>query len=472
MASVSAAAREACCALSAAACSEQSQQEKERCDIRRYVIIGSGAAGIAALESIRNADAAAEIVILSEERHGYYSRPGLAYYLTGELNESQLFPFSLRDFQQLGVRPKQARVVRILPDQHLVELHNREHLRYDRLLIATGAAAAKGDIPGASLEGVVKLDNLDDAKQISSRARRRRVAVVVGGGITALEIVEGLVAKGVRTHYFLRRDRYWHNVLDEIESRIVEERLKEHGVHIHYHTELLEILANKNQVAGVRTKDGDIIRCNLVAIAIGIRPRITIARSSGLEIERGILVDEKLQTSAADIFAAGDVAQVFDPFTGKSVLDSLWGPARHQGSIAGKNMAGAVEAYFKPVAFNITRLAGLTTTIVGTVGKGRDDDLIGIARGDSEIWRQLPDSIVAQQDFDINRLRLMLGEKTILGAIVMGDQTLSKPLHTLVAEKVDISSLRAKLLEPNAPVADLIAEFWAHRKSVHVPQYA
>ncbi|MGW8226254.1 MAG: NAD(P)/FAD-dependent oxidoreductase [Anaerolineales bacterium] len=451
---------------------KRSQQEKERFSIRRYVIIGSGAAGIAALESIRVADATAEIVLLSEERHGYYSRPGLAYYLTGELNESQLFPFSAQDFKQLGVYPQQARVVRILPDQHVVELQNGGHLRYDRLLIATGATAAKVDIPGASLEGVVKLDNLDDARQILSRARRRQVAVVVGGGITALEIVEGLVAKGVKTHYFLRRERYWHNVLDEIESRIVEERLGEHGVHIHYNTELGEILANKNKVGGVRTIDGDIIRCNMVAIAIGIRPRITIARSSGLQIERGILVDEKLQTSAADIFAAGDVAQVYDPFTGKSVLDSLWGPARHQGSIAGKNMTGAHEDYLKPVAFNVTRLAGLTTTIVGTVGKGRDDDLIGIARGDSETWRQLPDSIVAQQDFDINRLRLMLGENTILGAIVMGDQTLSKPLHTLVAEKIDITSLRAKLLEPDAPVADLIAEFWAFRKSVHVPQYA
>jgi NAD(P)H-nitrite reductase large subunit len=458
--------------LSVAACLKRSQQEKERCSIRRYVIIGSGAAGIAALEATRVADATAEIILLSEERHGYYSRPGLAYYLTGELNESQLFPFSAQDFRQLGVRPQQARVVRILPDEHVVELHNGSHLSYDRLLIATGATAAKVDIPGASLEGVVKLDNLDDARQISSRARRRQVAVVVGGGITALEIVEGLVAKGVKTHYFLRRERYWHNVLDEIESRIVEERLREHGVHIHYNTELQEILAKKNQVAGVRTKGGDIIRCNMVAIAIGIRPRITIARSSGLQFERGILVDEKLQTSAADIFSAGDVAQVFDPFTGKSVLDSLWGPARHQGSIAGRNMAGANEDYLKPVAFNVTRLAGLTTTIVGTVGKGQDDDLIGIARGDSETWRQLPDSIVAQQDFDINRLRLMLGEKTVLGAIIMGDQTLSKPLHTLVAEKIDITSLRAKLLEPDAPVADLIAEFWAYRKSVHVPQYA
>jgi NAD(P)H-nitrite reductase large subunit len=111
--------------------------------------------------------------------------------------------------------------MRIFIDQHLIELKDGSHIGYDRLLIATGASAARSAVPGANLQGVVKLDNLEDARRILSLARRRRVAVVVGGGITALEIVEGLVAKGVKTHYFLRRDRYWHNVLDETESRIV-----------------------------------------------------------------------------------------------------------------------------------------------------------------------------------------------------------------------------------------------------------
>jgi NAD(P)H-nitrite reductase large subunit len=436
------------------------------------VIIGSGAAGIAAVESIRRHDAAADIVLLSEERSGYYSRPGLAYYLTGELNESQLFPFSDRDFQELRVRPHHARVERILPEQHLVELHDGSHLGYDRLLIATGASAARSGIPGSVLKGVVKLDNLEDARRILSTTLRRRVAVVVGGGITALEIVEGLVANGVKTHYFLRRDRYWHNVLDEIESRIVEGRLKEHGVQIHYDTQLAEILDHKGRVSAVRTQDGRLIRCNLVAIAIGIRPRIKLAKESGLQIDRGILVDEYLRTDATDIFAAGDVAQVYDPFTGKSILDSLWGPAREQGSAAGMNIAGIQTVYSKPVAFNVTRLAGLTTTIIGKVGQGKDDDLIGIARGDSETWRQLPDSIAAQQDFDVNRLRLMLSESTILGAIVMGDQTLSHALQSLVNQRVDITPIRSKLLEPEAPLADLIAEFWTQWVNSYVPQHS
>lgn len=443
-----------------------------RCSIRRHVIIGSGAAGVSAVETIRQYDSQAEIIILSEEPHGYYSRPGLAYLLTKELNEAQLFPFSNNDFKRLGVRPHQARVTKIIPEQHLLELGDSSCLGYDRLLIATGAGAARINVPGTGLRGVVKLDSMDDARRILSLAGRRREAVVVGGGITALEIVEGLVANGVKVHYFLRGDRYWHNVLDETESRIVEGRLVEHGVKIHYNTELGEILEKKGRVGGVSTVDGRKMRCDLVAIAIGVRPRIKLAQDSGLQVDRGILVDEFMRTSAADIFAAGDVAQVYDPFSGKSIVDSLWGPAREQGAAAGLNMVGIEKAYSKPVAFNVTRLAGLTTTIIGKVGHGEDPDLLGIARGDSETWRQLPDSIAAQQDFEVNRLRLMLGAETILGAIVMGDQTLSHPLQSLVAQQVNISSIRAKLLAPGAPLADLIAEFWTQWVRVHVPQYA
>jgi hypothetical protein len=124
-------------------------------------------------------------------------------------------------------------------------------------------------------------------------------------------------------------------------------------------------------------------------------------------------------------------------------------------------MAGKKTAYVKAPPFNVTRLAGLTTTIIGSVGRGRDDDLVSIARGDSETWRQLPDSMVAQTGFEVNRLRLLVGEKTLLGAIVMGDQKLSFPLEKMITNYMDISSIRERLLAPNARISDLVAEFWA-----------
>jgi NAD(P)H-nitrite reductase large subunit len=376
-----------------------------------------------------------------------------------------LFPRTADDYRKMNFRYVKGRVKNIQRDGHALELEGQASLSYDRLLIAVGAQAMPLEAPGANLDGVLKLDHLDDAKRILKFARRGKTAVVVGGGITALELVEGLVARKMKVHYLLRGDRYWSNVLDEQESKIVEHRLLEEGVKLHYQADVTEVTGKNNRVNGVRLKDGALLKCDLVAYAIGIRPRMELAKQAGLENDRGILVNEYLQTNDPDIFAAGDVAQVYDPMTGHSVLDSLWGPARQQGYAAGLNMAGIKTAYTKPAPFNVTRLAGLTTTIIGTVGRGRDADVVGIARGDSETWRQLRDSMIAQTGFEVNHLRLVVGEKTLLGAIVMGDQKLSYPLEKIVTESVDILPIRERLLAPNAKIGDVIAEFWTSIKN-------
>jgi len=431
----------------------------------RYVIIGSGVAGYAACEAIRSQDTNGEIILLSDDPHGYYSRPGLAYYLTGEMDEKGLFPRSKHDWLALKLRYVQGRVTRIDAGVHQVELGDGSQVRYDRLLLAVGAQANRLDVPGTDLDGVVKLDHMEDARYIRKLARRGKRAVVVGGGITALELVEGLLARKVKVHYLLRGDRYWSNVLDEQESRIIEHRLKEEGVEIHYHSELIEVLGKRGKVQSIRTLDGRTLRCDILAYAIGIRPRVGLARETGLAIDRGVLANEYLQTNNPDIYVAGDVAQVYDPLSKRSIIDSLWGPAREQGYTAGLNMAGKQTAYIKKIPFNVTRLAGLTTTIIGTVGRGQDKDLVGIARGDSETWRSLPDAIVAQTGFEVNRLRLLVGEKTLLGAIVMGDQQLSFPLEKIISNHADISPIRDKLLYPNAPIGDIIADFWSNRRA-------
>lgn len=427
----------------------------------RYVIIGTGVAGLSAVEAIRGVDRSGEVILLGDDPHGYYSRPGLAYFLTGELRDKMLFPKKRDDYARLNFRYHKARVVGINRPSRTLQLEDKPLLSYDKLLIATGASAIPLTVPGANLPGVVKLDHLEDARGILKQVRRGRTAIVVGGGITALELTEGLLARGMRVHYLLRGSRYWGNVLDERESRIVEARLQEEGVTLHFHSEVVEILGRSGRVAGVRLLDGRTLKCDLLAYAIGIKPRLDLARSADLALDRGILVNEYLQTSDPQIFAAGDVAQVYDPLTGRSVLDSLWNPAREQGYAAGLNMAGRLTPYIKTVPFNVTRLAGLTTTIIGAVGSGRDDDIVGIARGDSETWRQLPDAIAAQGGFDVNRVRLLIGENHLIGAVVMGDQKLSMPLQKIVALKMDISSIREKLLAKDSRIADVIVDFWS-----------
>lgn len=426
----------------------------------KYVIIGSGVAGFSAVEAIRSVDKAGEVVMVSDDSHGFYSRPGLAYYLTGELQDKTLYLRSREDAKPLKLNYIEGRVTRILRSEHALEVDGKSRLAYDKLLIAVGSRAVPLEVPGAKLDGVVKLDHMNDAKNILKLAKRGKTAVVVGGGITALELSEGLLARGVKVHYLLRGDRYWSSVLDKHESLVIETRLNEEGVTLHHHAELVEITGKNGRVNGVRLLDGRVMKCDMLAYAIGIRPCLELAQNTDLALDRGILVNEHLQTNDPDIFAAGDVAQAYDPLSGRSVLDSLWNPARDQGHVAGLNMAGRKTAYLKSPPFNVTRLAGLTTTIIGTVGRGQDEDVLGIARGDSETWRELPDVIVAQNGFDINHMRLLIGEKKLIGAVLMGDQTLSWPLQKMVEGGADISSIREKLMVPDAPIADLIADYW------------
>jgi NAD(P)H-nitrite reductase large subunit len=427
-----------------------------------YVILGTGVAGIGAAEAIRAIDKQGTITFIGDDPHGYYSRPGLAYYLTGEVEQSQLYPFRPEDYKSLNAHFWRGTATAILPQLQQVQLSDGKRIPYDRLLLAVGASATRLKVPGSNLEGVVKLDTMDDTQRIIAMSKRTRTAVVVGGGITALELAEGLAARKVKVHLLIRTNRYWSNVLDETESEIVQHRLKEDKITLHFESELEEIIEKRGKVAGIRMKNGKQIACDMLAYGIGIQPRAEIAKAAGITCDKGILADEHLRTNIPNIYAAGDVAQVFDPISGRSVIDSLWSPARDQGRIAGTNMAGRSMSYRKSISFNVTRLAGLTTTIIGTVGigTGRDDDDMSIARGDSETWRDLPDAIIAQGGFDVNHLRVMVSGRNIVGAIVMGDQKLSSPLQAIVRERIDITSIREQLLAPNALIADILVKFW------------
>jgi NAD(P)H-nitrite reductase large subunit len=439
----------------------------------RYLMLGSGAAGISAAEAIRKIDPKGDIMLVSEERDGYYSRPGLAYLLTGEVPEEALYPFRMEDFKRLRLRMVHGRVGQILPEQHQVLFQDGQQLGYDRLLIATGARAVKVKLPGAELQGVVTLESLAETRIILKLARKAHQAVVVGGGITALELVEGLRHRGVQVDYLLRGERYWSNVLDETESRIVEQRLKEEGVRIHYHSELAEILGKDGRVVGVRTNDGRQVKCDLVGLAIGVAPRKELGEAAGLKVDKGILVDETMRTSIADIYAAGDVAQVYDPELGRAIVDSLWEPARAQGRTAGMNMAGQAVQYCKGSPFNVTRLAGITTTIIGSVGiRDGDPDVIGIVRGDSEAWRQPSDGLAVESHCEVNRLRLLLGEKQVIGGVVMGDQVMSRVVQQLVIKQIDIGTIRQRLLQPDISIEAVLSDFMEQQRNVEGRQNA
>jgi len=425
----------------------------------RYLIVGNGAAGATAAQTIREHDASGEIQIVGAEKHAFYSRPGLAYYLTGQMPEGGLFSRPDKELERAHSTRTVGRVASVDPRAHRAELADGRVLRYDRLLLGVGATAVRPEIEGMGLEGVVTLDSLDDARAILKVAKKGRRAVVVGGGITAVELAEGLVANGVTTHYLMRGDRYWASVLDERESGLVEERLEHDGVVLHRNTELARVIGHKHKVSAIETKDGERIEADILGVAVGTQVRLELAKGIGLETGRGIFTDDGLATTELDVFAAGDAAEVLDPVTGRRGIDSLWSVAIAQGRIAGINMAGGSASCMpRPAPFNVTKLGGVTTTLIGAVGGGgRDGDLVALARGDSNAWRDGLDGFAVASDSGANHLRLILSEDRILGAVVMGDQSLSRPLLSVIRDRLDIRDVRDRLLMGQAEVREAIA---------------
>jgi NAD(P)H-nitrite reductase large subunit len=430
----------------------------------RYVIIGTGISGFSAAQTLSSLEPRAKITLVSEDPYGFYSRPGLAYYLTGEIPEKQLFPFLKKGKQNLEIQQVIGRVTRLTPQSHSLEINQQETMIFDRLLLAIGAKSAPLDIPGGDVHGVVKLDNLEDTRKILSLIRRTKTAVVIGGGVLGLELVEGLVAHRVKVHYLLRGDWYWSNVLTETEAHMVEHHLVHDGVTLHHRTEIAEILSKKGKIIGVRTSNDDVIRCDMLGVGIGVKACTELAQVAGLKTERGILVNEYLQTSDPDIFAAGDVAQIYDPLSGHSSIDNLWYPGRKQGHIAALNMAGQSKIYQRTVAINVLLLAGVMTTIIGAIGSGRDEGQVYTTRGSSETWQQLPNTIATESGTAVSELRLMIGEHTLFGALVMGDQKISKPLYELINNQVDITPIRDQLLHSRAELGQYVIDYWLKTK--------
>ena len=438
----------------------------------QFVIVGNGAAGLSAAEEIRRRDSQARIIILSDEPHLFYSRPGLAYYLTKEIPAERVIARTREYYQEMRIELVHSRCVDILPQHHRVVLADGRQLTYDALLLATGSRAVPAPFPGGDLDGVVYLDSLDQAVDIVRRTRKAKQAVVVGGGVTALELVEGFHARKVRTHYLMRRERYWSSLLSEEESRIIEDRLREMGIIIHKKTQLVALEGRKGRVEKAILSTGETIKCNLVGVAIGVRPNLELAKRAGLQCDRGILVDEYLRTSEPDIYAAGDVAQIRDRWSGEYRLDSLWPSAIASGRAAGANMAGANEPYDKGVPFNVARLCGIMLTAIGQAAARRSEDKrhLEISRGSSQVWTAFPMAkyLRIKRARGTDSVRLVIRDNVLVGALILGDQTLATPLRELISAGVDISSLLPQLQDERIPLKEIILPFWQQWKTHQV----
>jgi NAD(P)H-nitrite reductase large subunit len=423
---------------------------------RRYVIIGTGVAGLTAAQAIHQKDPTGQLTIVGDDRDGYYSRPGIAYYLDKTIPEQQLFPFSASYIRSLISTRIHARVTQLMPEQHKIVLADGHEISYDRLLLATGSRATSLKFLGSDLQGIVNLYTLEDVRCILKLVKCCRTAVVIGDGIIGIELAEGLAAYGVQVHMFMLENRLWPFVLDDTESRMVERGLKHKGIQLHPQTLMVEAIGRDGVLTAVATKAGETIPCQILGIAIGVFSRMELAQQAGLATERGILVNEYLSTSAEAIFAAGNVAQVRDPWTGKTRLETLWPTARRQGWVAGLNMTGEYTMYTQEPLFNVVRIGDIITATIGAI----EPALLTVTSNEPNSWyicRHVQDAI--HNDVS-SRVRVLIGERSILGAVVMGDQALATPLMHMIQSGTDISPILPELATHPERGIETIARFY------------
>lgn len=440
--------------------------------MQRYVIVGNGAAGITAAEELHRRAPRSSLTIVTDERHAMYSRPGLAYVLINEVSVEQAVARKPDWYARHHINLIYNRAERIDFDTRTVRLANGQALPYDALLIAVGARAVPAPFPGGNLDGVVYLDNLDNTIDMIQRAKTTRAAVVVGGGITALEMAEGLAYRKVETHYLVRKNNLWSALLNDQESSLVEKQILHHGVHIHYGRECAEVLGENGRVAGVKTNKGEVIPCQIVGVAIGVKPNLALAKGTPLKVDRGIMTDEYLQTNIPGVYAAGDCAQIYDAWSGEHRVDSLWPTAVTSGHVAAINMTGTKQPYTKGVPFNAALLFGLHLTAIGQVAAaGRDDDeaeeLSFMSRGSSEVWTAKPGGgyTSAWAEDGTSSQRLIVRGNSIVGALLLGNQRLADPLRDLIDQRINISPVRPRLMAGGDTLAQAVMETWKNRQA-------
>ncbi len=394
--------------------------------MRRYVIVGNGVAGITAAQTIARADPSAEVHVFGAEPFPYYRRPHLWKFIAGELEQEKLY-FRPQDwYAKHNIHLHlSARVTALDPAAHSLTLAGGRTVDYTRLLLATGGRSFVPPFEGREQAGVFTLRTLEDAQAIKAYARDASTAVVIGGGLLGLETARALVALGLHVAVIEFFPHLMPRQLDKEGAAVLQAHLKSVGLHPILTGAKTKAILGDGHAAGVLLARGRIVGGELVLISTGIRSRIELAREAGLEVNRGVIVDEQLRTSIPDVFAAGDVAE----FAGQ--VYGIIPAAVEQARIAAANMVAEGSAlYTGTVMTTSLKVVGADLTCLGDA----------TAEGDAVVVLRHSDKTTGTYK------RLALREGKIVGAILLNDEQDVPHFKRLLITGRDVSTYQDRLL--------------------------
>lgn len=412
----------------------------------KYVIVGASAAGTGAIEAIRAADPVGTITVISDETCTQYSRPMISDYVSGKADITKM---KCRNDTFYTENKVEAITGKKATNLNLTEktltLEDGQKIGYEKLLLATGGKPFVPKMEGQEKDGVFTFTTVQDAQQLSAKiaAINAKSAVVIGGGLIGLSVTEALTKRGLKVTMVELQDKILSLLLDPKASDLVESVVRAAGVDIVTGQSVQKIIGkpgNEAAVGGVVLTKGATVPCDLVIAAIGVIPRTDLAIGTALKLNRGIFVDNTLQTNIPDVYAAGDVAEAYDFILAQNRTLPLWPLAIQEGKVAGSNMAGQKTLYSGGTSMSSLKYFGIPIVSIGLANPKEDPAL--------EVLTQL----------DVERKvykKIVLKNNQIVGLTLVGQIELSGVYYYLIKNSINVKKFKTQLLADNFGLATL-----------------
>lgn len=391
----------------------------------RVIVVGNGLAGTIFSKTLRELDPNAEIDIFAKEKYLYYPRPNLIEFLAGNIPPVRLFSFSRKWYasQKISVH-LDGPVTKIHADAKQVEVSGGKKERYDALLLANGANSFIPPFTGADKKGVFALRTLDDALAILEWIQDHPQVVIIGGGLLGIEIARAIHARGAEVQVVEFFDRLLPRQLDSQGASVLQSQIENLGIKVHVGVATQEIQGNR-EVQSLKFKDGGNMKADTAIVAAGVRPNVGLAAEAGLQTDKGVIVNDFLQTSGQDIYAAGDIVQHKDRIYG--IIPASFNQAR----VAAFNVNGQQKQHTGTIPSNTLKVVGLDLTSIGMVNP---------EEGASEEFRK----VIKERGI---YKKLVIQKGKAVGAIWMGTKDKINDINRIILQQVNVEKWKQQLLE-------------------------
>ena len=400
--------------------------------MKNYVIVGNGIAAARCIEGIRSADTKGKITVVSEEKHDVYCRPLISYYLEGRTDLEKMHYRDPDFYKKNGCTVLFGKkAVKIDKSKKQIELNDGKVLPYDKLCLTTGSSPFVPPFEGLdTVKEKYSFMTLDDTLALEQAVNENSRALIVGAGLIGLKCAEGLHDRVKSIAVCDLADRVLSSILDEECAAMMQKHLEENGIEF-----FLGDSAEKFEKNKAFMKSGSVIEFDVLVLAVGVRPNTAILKDAGGEVNRGILVSEKMETSIPDIYAAGDCVETYDTAADIKRILAILPNASMQGYAAGVNMAGGSAVFDKGIPMNSIGFFGLHAMTAGAY--------------DGEVYEEKTDHSLK---------RLFTKDDLLKGFILIGCDERAGIYTSMIREKTPLSSVNFEVMKKVATTAAFSAE--------------